>query len=267
MFEARDPEDFHARPAGGFVGGDHWFYFAVDAKLYGYVVWGKPAAADIEALVRLLVRELARPPHRALVDFEHLDGVDPAAFEALARYTVEHQDALAKGVEHAVIVRPRDLVHAAVVAGFFDVSSRPFPVSLWSSAEEALRHFGCRDAPAIAEALAAVRARISSEPEILRELRVHLTGRPTEASLTTAARALGLSERTLQRRLAEQETSFEALVRDVRLERAEVRLAETDDPVTTIAIDLGFRTAQHFSTVFRQRTGETPSAYRARRRP
>jgi AraC-like DNA-binding protein len=266
MFDVRDAASFQARPDGGFVAGESWFYFAVDPTLSGGVLWGKPGLGDIEGLVRLLVRELARPRHSAIVDFEHLEGVDPHGFDALARYTRDHHAALTRRFEHVAFVMPRDGVNAAIVAGFFDVVSRPVPVSFWPSAEAALAHLGRNDAEALAEALRAVRARISSEPELLRQLRAHLSARPTEASLPIAARALGVSERTLQRRLAELATSFEAVVQDVRLAVAEGLLSETDVPVTTIALDLGFRTAQHFSTLFRKRTGFTPSAFRAHRR-
>ena len=86
------------------------------------------------------------------------------------------------------------------------------------------------------------------------------------ASLSEAARELGLSVRTLQRRLADQRTSFEAQLQDVRLSLAERLLTESDTPVTTLALELGFGTSQHFSTLFRTRTGETPSSFRGRRR-
>ncbi|WP_169512925.1 helix-turn-helix domain-containing protein [Actinopolymorpha alba] len=50
--------------------------------------------------------------------------------------------------------------------------------------------------------------------------------------------------------------------RQLRTRRAEVLLAETDRTITQIAVDLGFSSAQHFATVFREHTGLTPRAYR-----
>jgi AraC-like DNA-binding protein len=52
----------------------------------------------------------------------------------------------------------------------------------------------------------------------------------------------------------------------VRLAEAERRLRETDEPVTAIALDVGFVSPQHFSTHFRRARGLSPSAWRARQR-
>ena len=79
------------------------------------------------------------------------------------------------------------------------------------------------------------------------------------------ARELGLSVRTLQRRLTNHNTSFEGEVRQERMKVAERLLAETETAITTIALDLGFATAQHFATSFNQHAGETPTAFRSRR--
>lgn len=47
-----------------------------------------------------------------------------------------------------------------------------------------------------------------------------------------------------------------------RVERALLLLGETDLSITEIAAELGFSSAQHFATVFRQRVGATPRAWR-----
>lgn len=47
-----------------------------------------------------------------------------------------------------------------------------------------------------------------------------------------------------------------------RVERALLLLGETDLSITEIATELGFSSPQHFATVFRQRVGSTPRAWR-----
>jgi AraC family transcriptional regulator len=53
-------------------------------------------------------------------------------------------------------------------------------------------------------------------------------------------------------------------VMNLKLARALHRLASTDDPVTDIAIDLGFNSHSHFSSAFKARYGLTPSEARVR---
>ena len=51
----------------------------------------------------------------------------------------------------------------------------------------------------------------------------------------------------------------------LRLSRAKRRMVETDTPFKTVAIESGFRNANHFSKVFTRVEGLTPSQYREAR--
>lgn len=48
----------------------------------------------------------------------------------------------------------------------------------------------------------------------------------------------------------------------IRIREAGRRLAETDQSVTQIAMDLGYASSQHFATAFRRVTGRTPTRWR-----
>lgn len=269
--QRRSTAEFQAEPRGGYVAGGSWLYFALSSgateksgpgvigePLYGYLLWGKPDADDLRALVAQMERELARPPHDAFVDLSALENAAPDAFEVLAAWTVKNAGALAEKVRHTAIVRPSGVL-GAVVSGFFEMSSRPFPVSFWPSAEAALRHLQREDAGADIAALAAARAEVTGEPALLRSVREH-------ADIDAAARALSLSTRTLQRRLGELGTTFEKELRRARVDRAARLLVETERAITAIALDVGFATPQHFATAFQERFGETPTAWRQRER-
>jgi AraC family transcriptional regulator len=52
-------------------------------------------------------------------------------------------------------------------------------------------------------------------------------------------------------------------VRQLRVEFARQRLAKSDSPLAEIALDAGFFDQSHFTRVFKQFTGFSPSAYRA----
>jgi AraC-like DNA-binding protein len=77
-----------------------------------------------------------------------------------------------------------------------------------------------------------------------------------------AACALGISVRTLQRRLMRLGSNFDGLMQRGRLEMAESLLRDTGARVLDIALDLGYSDHAHFSRAFRRWTGLSPRAYR-----
>ncbi|MEK6793144.1 MAG: AraC family transcriptional regulator [Spirochaetota bacterium] len=76
---------------------------------------------------------------------------------------------------------------------------------------------------------------------------------------------LGTTAFARQVKAATRATPMDYLIK-LRVERAKALLAEPGRPVTDIALDLGFASSQHFTTMFRKMTGVTPSAYRAQHR-
>ncbi len=81
-------------------------------------------------------------------------------------------------------------------------------------------------------------------------------------AIDTIARRLGLSRRTLQRRLNDAGTGFADLRRGVMRRRAEASLSEGARSVGRIAIELGYSDAAHFTRAFLEWTGATPSQWR-----
>lgn len=83
----------------------------------------------------------------------------------------------------------------------------------------------------------------------------------SDAPLGSWARSAHISERTLARRfVADTGMSFTAWRQQLRLIVALERLA-AGDPVTTVAIDLGYGTPSSFTTMFKKALGVPPSAY------
>jgi AraC-like DNA-binding protein len=82
--------------------------------------------------------------------------------------------------------------------------------------------------------------------------------RPKIASL------LGLSERTLQRRLAAEGTAFERLLDDTRRELARHYLGQRNVSLTDIAYVLGFSDQSSFFRASRRWFGSSPRYYRGR---
>jgi AraC-like DNA-binding protein len=79
--------------------------------------------------------------------------------------------------------------------------------------------------------------------------------------------SLGISPRTLRRRFAAGVgMTWRHYVASSRVLRAMARLAESDEPVTGVALRVGFESVASFSRAFKEVAGETPSTYRARTR-
>jgi AraC-like DNA-binding protein len=80
------------------------------------------------------------------------------------------------------------------------------------------------------------------------------------------AAAVDMSRSTLYRRLESLTgKSPMDLVMDYRLQQAAQWLAETDANVSEIAYGVGFKSVPHFCSRFRDRYGQSPSAFRTLR--
>ena len=93
-----------------------------------------------------------------------------------------------------------------------------------------------------------------------RALSEHLSG---DVSPKKLAGLLGLSIRSLQRRLKEQGTSYAEVLRDTRRELAMSYLKQPQCSVAEVAFLLGFEDASAFARAFRTWTGVSPSEFRA----
>jgi len=83
-------------------------------------------------------------------------------------------------------------------------------------------------------------------------------------ALSSFAARLGLSERQASRLVRERlGVSFGAHLTELRLSRAKRLLAESDLSVIDVSEEAGFGSLGHFNQVFRARTGQTPSRFRA----
>jgi AraC-like DNA-binding protein len=82
--------------------------------------------------------------------------------------------------------------------------------------------------------------------------------------ISEVARRLGMSGRTLQRRLSERGHSFNALVDESRRDLAERLLRQTGYSLAEVAFLTGFSEQSAFTRAFKRWAGETPRSFRAR---
>jgi len=264
---ADSPADFARDPWGRYWVGRRYVVFSHSKALLGHASWGRPDVDDVREMLDLCAVGL-RPDaerHAWLVDLRGLELVLPPTFAPWVAYVRANADVLRDKLVRQAQIRPEGLV-GAVISGFSHVARLPYPERVFDAPDDALAWLGVDRALGLElldEVGAARRAAIARE-SLVGRLREVLDARGP-LPLDLAARAVGASTRSLQRALSGVGTTFRGEIRELTVRRARTMLEEGDRTVAAIASELGFSSVQHFGTAFRRATGETPSAYRARR--
>ena len=81
--------------------------------------------------------------------------------------------------------------------------------------------------------------------------------------MTSAARKLGMSKRTLQRRLSGENTTYQAILANVREQLAHHYLSTSTLSSPEISFLLGYSDPNSFYRAFHTWTGTTPESIRA----
>jgi len=144
------------------------------------------------------------------------------------------------------------------------VMSAKFLDTPMAGAEPALNELLSREADRMLASLP--RARRASE-----RVEAELSAYPDlrSASAERIARKLGMSTRTLHRKLLAEGTTYRAIIDRVRAAAALYRLEHSEQPIAEIAHALGFGSPQSFHRAFKRWTGTTAQRRRtaARRKP
>lgn len=112
--------------------------------------------------------------------------------------------------------------------------------------------------------LAFNRARSRGAAEVIESVERVLRPRLTVPyPISSVARELGMSERTLRRRLAESGVSYQAVLDGLKKNRALELLANPRMSIEQIAFAVGFTDPHNFRRAFRRWTGSTPGALRS----
>jgi AraC-like DNA-binding protein len=109
-----------------------------------------------------------------------------------------------------------------------------------------------------------LQARLSDRQTLSARVREAVVSRLSEGEPSPAAlaRGLGMSERTLQRRLRDEGTSFGALLDEARAELARLYLDDERLAIFEVAYLLGYSEPSAFNRAFRRWTGASPREYR-----
>jgi len=112
----------------------------------------------------------------------------------------------------------------------------------------------------VEEILAEMHSPIPIDMQVKSEIGKNLSGGVPK--LSDVAKALGMSARTLQRKLHDEGAVFQDLVDQARRELSERLLRTTQYPLVEIAFLTGFAEQSGFTRAFKRWSGETPRSYR-----
>lgn len=114
--------------------------------------------------------------------------------------------------------------------------------------------------PALDQSLNEQQRKLSLIEKVKQIIKNGLTGRP---DIQAVAYGLGMSGRTLQRRLADEGASFKHLLAQARHEQAKEYLADPSLDIKEVAFLVGYEDQNSFYRAFRLWEGDTPSNWRS----
>jgi AraC-like DNA-binding protein len=266
MRAAGSLDEYRARPIGSYLRGPTFVIWWLNTRLNGISFWGRPEAHHIGTVTSALESEFGPGVrrHASIIDARYMDGVDPGAFNGLAGYVFSRRVPLSRVHTGQAVLRPSGLV-GAVVAGFHAVLDTIYPVKVFATVGPALDWLGVRDDASVLDELDDIRTRQLGTSPVVLALRDRLGQRPGAATVEGVARALGLSARDLQRQLRAANTRFRTEQHAAQIRLAKTLLLETNYDLKRIAIEVGCSSGQHFSALFRDSVGVSPSGWRAQR--
>jgi AraC-like DNA-binding protein len=109
-------------------------------------------------------------------------------------------------------------------------------------------------------------SKIEAVGDVSRQVRRLFATRRGFLGIEQAARSLGLSTRTLKRRLTAEGVTYSALVERERHIRAIAMLSSCELTLEAVAQELDYSTFANFARAFRRWTGESPAQHRRRAR-
>jgi AraC-like DNA-binding protein len=245
-----------------FVRCDDFLAWRRAPDLFGIDVWGDGSPANLERRASVLDR-FAAPGcrgQRLLFDNSICCDASPTTFRAAVEFwssrRARHEAALDKmaGVVASGYV-------GALITGLTMLLDVGYSVRMFQSVEAALAWLGEPDARALAAQLQALRPCAQDVHDVLARLQRLLVEQDLSLDVGEAARRLGMSPRTLQRRLATSNTTFQAELLRAKLTRATTLMLTGRYTMTAIAFDLGFASPQHFSSRFSAIYGQPPSTW------
>lgn len=256
---------FLAAPAGRYLVRRSFVVWCASPELFGTCIWNVPSFDEANELCALWELDRDFRQYNTIIDSRHLQHVDIAGFASVAKYLQSRRDDYGAHVRRQAIIVAGDAHTASVVAGLPTFLQFAHPWKVVTTSDDAaawLEHPLAAPTLAELEPIIATARALSAVCMRVRELLVS----DSTLTLGNLAKALGRSERTLQRELEEAGTSYRTEVRAARVRVAAELLDSTDLKVEAIAHQVGYTSISHFNTAFREVTTMSAADYRTRKK-
>lgn len=257
-------DGFFDEPAKRVVVRRSFAYWQAERRVFGIIIWGRPDENDVTEICA--AHEVGANPlfkgHTSLVDIRALESVDLLAFQRLLTYLIKRREAWSPNVSRQAVLYQGGYAHA-VVLGMFNILRPGHDVVFFDDPVSAYDAVRASDVRGEVEAM---RTALIGLPEIIRRLRHAFEALGPRAEPSAVARHLGMSVRSLQRRLAAYDTTLSGEHHQHVLRTSERLLELTDLDLEAIAAQTGAASASHLVALFRRHHNMTPGAFREERR-
>jgi AraC-like DNA-binding protein len=261
-------EEFVAAPYGRYIARPTFLIWVRSPELAGALIWGdldQASMRDMMAVGAWVHRPDVSKRRRVLVDCSGVQRVDADVLLGFATLARDRVPIWSAGIERHAVVVPSGL-GGILVGGALPSVGAAQPMRFTHDLEAAIAYVDHPLARASHELASAAATAARGRSALLFRLRSALGRALVTSTVETAAGALGMSVRTLQRELGRLGTSFSGELRSVRIGAAEALLVHSDLKIEAIATQVGFGTASRMSAILRRELEVTASELRARAR-
>lgn len=266
---ARSPSSFVDDPIDRWVVAGKTLIWCRHPALAGGIAWGRATPDETRETTRVF-EGLFGPKMAEKVDLvldaRLIDAVDAEALAVLLAWLVDKREAITGRVRAQIGVIPEGML-GVTLAGILPAIGKEFhPVTIERDARAALEKMTSpEEAEDVSRVLDEALAEAMSASPMLRRLRALARERCADLSLEEAARALGVSTRTLQRSLRAEDKTFQDELKAARLARAKELLETSDEKIASIASRVGVSEGT-LTELVRAGFGVTPAELRRRAR-
>ncbi len=248
-----------------FIKGPHVLYWFPHPKLRIIAAWGSPDREDLELVRSGLTREFTLPKHDGIIDIRRIDAAVSlvSLLESLFSFMHTNREVWNKTIERGAVVHSSSAMAAALIGYRTILKLESTARNDFASLGEAFAWLGHGGEALSLRAEQTIRDAIGGDAVVaLSQVRQWIANNLSEPTVAQCARALCVSERSLQRMLQESSTSLRDELAKARVDRAKEILRTTDAKLESVAKDVGLSKSQSLNTLFKRLTGSSPTEWR-----